>query len=114
MRAPLLVALASVAQASDGRPARNSFINRPVGEIADLIVHTCQIACTWIVKVPVYTPAGSEGVVLRLMLKFIVSVRLPCLLLPRIGTVASCNPALAPPKGTALVSARKAPPFSET
>src|SRR5438094_3698948 len=47
------------------------------------------------------------------MLKSIVSARVPCLLFPRIRTLASCNPAFAPPKGTVLVSARNAAPLSE-
>ena len=56
-------------------------------------------------SVPVYAPAGKFGKGARLMLKFITSLREPVLLLPKIGVDESCNPALAPPKGTVFVSA---------
>ena len=47
------------------------------------------------------------------MLKFMTSVRVPLRLLPRIVVEESCNPALAPPNGTVLVSALNAPPLLE-
>ncbi len=47
------------------------------------------------------------------MLKFMLSVRLPERLLPRIGVEESCSPALAPPNGTVLVNALNAPPLFE-
>lgn len=34
-----LIVLAASARASDGRPVRNSFIDRPVGEVSDLVAH---------------------------------------------------------------------------
>src|SRR5690349_13512939 len=47
------------------------------------------------------------------MLKFMLSVRLPERLLPRIRVDESCSPALAPPNGTVFVSAANAPPLLE-
>src|SRR5580765_262121 len=48
------------------------------------------------------------------MLKFITSVRVPVRLFPRIFICEIRSPALAPPKGTVLVSAVNGPALSES
>ena len=64
-------------------------------------------------SVPVYRPEGRFGTPLKSILNFITSLRLPVLLLPKIGVVERSNPAFAPPKGTVLESAKNAPPLFE-
>jgi len=61
----------------------------------------------------VYKPDGRFGTPLKLILKFITSLRVPVLLLPKMGVVDSSKPALAPPKGTVFTNGKKAPPLFE-